>query len=63
MFQAIGNAIKAVAAVAVAPVDVVVDVITLPVSSSYGESPFKRTERRLDQASRASDAALEPSKD
>ncbi|UXC34792.1 hypothetical protein [Cupriavidus gilardii] len=63
MFEALGNAIKAVAAVAVAPVDVLVDVVTLPVTSSNGDAPFKRTEHRLTQASRALDAALEPSKD
>ncbi len=60
MFGMLTNLTKAVVAVAVAPVDAVVDVITLPASASDGTGPFDRTAKRLSQAADAMDAALKP---
>lgn len=58
MFVMIKNLTKAAIAVAVSPVDAVVDIVTAP-ESAYNNKPFfNRTEKRLQQAADAMDAAL-----
>jgi hypothetical protein len=54
------NLSKAALAVAVSPVDALVDVVTLPACAEANTPPFARTARRLEQAGRAFDAACEP---
>jgi len=53
------NITKSVVAVAVTPVDLVVDIATLPKSAFEDENPFHRTEKRLKQAADAMNKALE----
>lgn len=61
MFNTLTNFTKAALAVAVAPVAVVADVLTLPASSmDPHRGPFDRTANVLEQAGRALDAALAP---
>ena len=54
------NLLKSVIAVAVAPVDLVVDIVTLLSTALDGEDPFKRTSNRLAQAGDALNEALKP---
>jgi hypothetical protein len=64
MFSMLKNLTKAVVAVAVTPVDAVVDVLTLPASSlDPHRGPFDHTAKRLQQAGDALDAAIKPEKD
>lgn len=60
MFGTLLNLSKAALAVAVTPLDALVDVVTLPASAEGSTPPFARTSRRLEQAGRAFDAACEP---
>lgn len=61
MFKMLGNLTKAVVAVAVSPIDAVVDIVTLPASALDPEAgPFDRTAKRLNQAGEAFDEALKP---
>ena len=50
MFGILGNLTKAAVAVALSPVALAVDVVTLPASADNGDSPFKRTEKLLGAA-------------
>ena len=60
MFDILSNTIKAAVAVVVSPVDVVVDVVTLPSTALDGKGPFDRTTRRFQQAADAINAAVKP---
>lgn len=60
MFGILFNLSKAALAVAVTPLDALVDVVTLPASAEGNTPPFARTSRRLEQAGRAFDAACDP---
>lgn len=60
MLGTLVNLSKSVLALAVVPVDAVVDVVTLPVSAEGSAPPFARTARRLEQAGRAFDVACDP---
>lgn len=63
MFDMLKNLTKAAVAVAVAPIDAVVDIATLPVSAEDPQAGmFDRTTKRLKQAGDALDAALKPEK-
>lgn len=65
MFGMLKNLTKAAVAVAVTPVDAVVDLATaIPrASDKPNEDLFAGTQRRLQQAGKALDAALTPEKD
>jgi hypothetical protein len=64
MFGMLKNLTKAVVAVAITPVDAVVDVLTIPESScDPHRGTFDRTAKRLQQASDALDEAVKPEKD
>lgn len=60
MLGTLVNLSKSVLALAVVPVDAVVDVATLPASAESSAPPFGRTARRLEQAGRVFDAACDP---
>lgn len=60
MFDLLTNTIKAAVAVAVSPVDMVVDVVTLPSTALEGKHAFGRTAKRFQQAAEAIDAAVSP---
>ena len=47
MFGILGNLTKAVVAVALTPVAVAVDIVTLPASAERDEHPFGRTAKLL----------------
>lgn len=65
MFDMLKNLTKAVVAVAIAPVDAVVDLATaIPrAEDKPHEDLFAGTERRLKQAGKALDEALKPEPD
>jgi hypothetical protein len=54
------NVLKAVVAVAAAPVVVIADLATLPASAHAGRGPFERTGGVLRTAGKALDAAIRP---
>lgn len=54
------NILKAVVAVAAAPVVVIADVATLPASAHAGRGPFDKTADVLRTAGKALDAAIKP---
>lgn len=56
----IANLFKAAIAVAVTPISVVVDVLTLPSSAYEDRSPFGNTAGTISQAREAINAALKP---
>lgn len=59
MFSVLTNLAKAAAAVAVAPVAVVVDVVTLPASANdWNKGPFDRTAKVLGAAGDAVSKAI-----
>jgi len=61
MFSMLTNLTKAAVAVAVAPVALVVDIVTLPDSaSSYNKGPFDRTAKVLGAAGDAVSKAIKP---
>ena len=60
MFGILGNLTKAVVAVALTPVAVAVDIVTLPASAERGEDhPFGRTAALLDSAGKSVSKAIE----
>lgn len=56
------NLLKAAVAVAVTPVTLVADLVTLPSSAYNNRGPFDRTARKLEQSGAALDAALQVKK-
>lgn len=57
------NIAKALVAVAVSPVALVVDIVTLPASScDYNRGPFDRTAKVLDAAGKNISDAITPNK-
>lgn len=61
MFSMLTNLTKATIAVAIVPVDLIIDVVTLPASGCDPQrGVFDHTAKRLQQASKAVDTALRP---
>lgn len=61
MFETLTNLAKAAAAVAITPVAVVADVVTLPASSmDPHRGPFDRTAKVLDAAGKCAMEAVRP---
>lgn len=59
MFSILSNLAKAAVAVAVTPVTLAVDIVSLP-GTAYGDGePFEHTAKALGQASKAFDAAVD----
>jgi hypothetical protein len=50
MFGMLTNLSKAIVSVAIAPVALVVDIVTLPASAENNSGPFDRTTKLLDNA-------------
>ena len=63
MFSFLTNVVKTAAAIAVTPVAIAVDIVKLPVTALEDKDPFENTNKRLNQAGKAFDAAIKPSKD
>ncbi|MCA7085833.1 hypothetical protein K7G19_19780 [Cupriavidus sp. DB3] len=63
MLDILSNTIKAAVAVAVSPVDMVVDVVTLPSTALEGKDAFGRTAKRFQQVAEAIDAAVKPKRE
>lgn len=63
MFSFLSNVAKAATAIVVTPVATAVDIVKLPVTALDDRDPFENTNKRLNQAGKAIDAALKPSKD
>lgn len=60
LFDALTNVAKAGIAVAVSPVALVADVVTLPASAEAGGEPFGRTRGILSAAGECITAAVKP---
>ena len=54
-----GNLLKAALSVVVTPIDLVVDVVKLPVTAFEDTDPFENTTKRLKQASTSLNRALD----
>lgn len=64
MFSFLSNVAKAATAIVVTPVATAVDIVKLPATIvDPRRDPFENTNKRLQQAGRAVDAAVKPSKD
>lgn len=63
MFDIFKNLTKAALNVAVTPIAIVTDVVKFPVTAFEGRTPFESTEKRLSDAGKCLDAALDPKKD
>ena len=63
MFSMIRNLTRATISVAVTPIAVVVDVLTLPASAEYNKPPFGLTEALLKNAGKCVKEAVTPDKD
>lgn len=59
MFKMLGNLTKAAVAVAVTPITLAVDVVAIPFDSTNDKDFAHRTTKKLEQAGRAFDAAVE----
>lgn len=59
MFGLITNLAKAAVATVVVPIDVVVDIVTLPSTAESSQKPFQQTAKRLGQIGDAIDRAVE----
>jgi hypothetical protein len=60
MFGILGNLTKAAVSVALTPVAIVVDVVTLPASAERGEDhPFQRTGNLLNSAGKSVSKAID----
>jgi len=62
MFDMITSIAKAAVGVVVAPVSLMVDVVTLPDSALDGKGPFDRTEKTLKSVVQNLDDAVSPGK-
>lgn len=58
-----GNLFKAALNVAATPIAIVTDVVKLPVTALDNRSPFANTEKRLTNAGKCLDKALDPKRD
>ena len=56
----IANLFKAVVSIAVTPITVMVDIVTLPVSAMDNKDPFRRTAKLLGNASKCLEEAIKP---